>query len=127
MEIKISAAEYFGQLQLMEKQYGQEEDLYPWIYMLLQSSNAKLSKKLSIRDVHNARRVSYSALNEKDDLWDIRWEIIKRVGAPDIVFLSDDNSILGCVEIKKLNTLEGIMENKVQVIINENAEQWVCI
>lgn len=33
MIIDFTVAEYFEQLQLMEEQYGQEEDLYPWIYV----------------------------------------------------------------------------------------------
>ena len=33
MIIDFTVAEYFEQLQLMEEQYGQEEDLFPWIYV----------------------------------------------------------------------------------------------
>ena len=36
MNIKFTVEDYFKELQLMESQYGQEEELYPWVYMLLQ-------------------------------------------------------------------------------------------
>ena len=37
----VSVKEYFDELLLMEKQYGQEEELYPWIYMLLKMAECK--------------------------------------------------------------------------------------
>ena len=46
MNIKFTVEDYFKELQLMEAQYGQEEELYPWIYMLLQMVE---SKKCSTR------------------------------------------------------------------------------
>lgn len=36
MKIEFTVEDYFNELQSMEKYYGQEEELYPWIYMLLQ-------------------------------------------------------------------------------------------
>lgn len=44
--------EYKEQIKLMENQYGQEEDLYPWIYMLLMESG--IINNLSMRQVANA-------------------------------------------------------------------------
>ena len=37
MNIEFTVEDYFKELQLMEAQYGQEEELYPWIYMMLGS------------------------------------------------------------------------------------------
>lgn len=36
MKIEFTVEDYFNELQLMNKQYAQEEALYPWVYMLLQ-------------------------------------------------------------------------------------------
>lgn len=41
MNIEFTVEDYFKELQLMEAQYGQEEELYPWIYMLLQMVESK--------------------------------------------------------------------------------------
>ena len=41
MKIKLTLKDYLRQLQLMNKQYAQEEALYPWIYMLLQMTKHK--------------------------------------------------------------------------------------
>ena len=35
MNIEFTVEDYFKELQLMEAQYGQEEELYPWIYRWL--------------------------------------------------------------------------------------------
>ena len=34
MNIEFTVKDYFEELQLMDKQYAQEEALYPWVYML---------------------------------------------------------------------------------------------
>ena len=44
MNIEISVKEYFDELLLMEKQYGQEDEIYPWIYMLLKMADASYCK-----------------------------------------------------------------------------------
>ena len=109
MKIKISAQDYFNELKLMEKQYGQEEDLYPWIYMLLQMAEYKKRETegenkyqaVSIRDAHNAKVISKD--NRDDSYWKVRWELTKRVGAPDLaIFSKDKETIIGCVEVKGL-------------------------
>ena len=41
MKIKLTLKDYLRQLQLLNKQYAQEEALYPWIYMLLQMTKHK--------------------------------------------------------------------------------------
>ena len=48
MNIKFTVEDYFKELQLMESQYGQEEELYPWVYMLLQM--------IEIRKKRNSKR-----------------------------------------------------------------------
>ena len=52
IEMEKLVEEYEKQLELMKKQYGQEEDLYPWIYMLLLKSG-KIND-LSMRQVAGA-------------------------------------------------------------------------
>ncbi len=47
----MTLEEYMRELILMEKQYGQEEELYPLINMLLRENDNV--KHLSVRDVHN--------------------------------------------------------------------------
>lgn len=47
MKIKLTLKDYLRQLQLMNKQYAQEEALYPWIYMLLQMTKHKDVSKLA--------------------------------------------------------------------------------
>ena len=36
MNIEFTVEDYFKELRVMENYYGQEEELYPWMYMLLQ-------------------------------------------------------------------------------------------
>lgn len=50
----ISLQEFRSELELMKKQYGQEEELYPYIYMLLRE--AGFTQKYSVRSVASARR-----------------------------------------------------------------------
>lgn len=54
MYINITAEDYFNELKLMQQQYGQEEDLYPWIYMLLKMTNK--DDNISIRTVAGGRK-----------------------------------------------------------------------
>lgn len=51
-EMEKLVEEYDKQLDLMKKQYGEEEDLYPWIYMLLMKSGK--IQNLSMRQVAGA-------------------------------------------------------------------------
>ena len=41
MKIEFGVQEYFNELKLMDAQYGQEEELYPWIYMLLKMAECR--------------------------------------------------------------------------------------
>lgn len=45
MNIEFTVKDYFEELQLMDKQYAQEEALYPWVYMLLQMIECSKKKK----------------------------------------------------------------------------------
>ena len=49
MNIEFTVEDYFKELQLMESQYGQEEELYPWVYMLLQMIESR--KKEILKEV----------------------------------------------------------------------------
>ena len=115
MIIEIPLSVYFEQLELMEDQYGLEEDLYPWIYMLLQMAEYKKQMEgndyvtVSIRDVHN-----YKERKKFDDKYSFKKSLLSLMstqqgGAPDMVVCSsqlDKNNEykpLGCVEVKILN------------------------
>lgn len=108
MNIEISMKEYFEELKLMKEQYGQEEDLYPWIYMLLMMSECEKAANsrgvyeiVSIRDVHMLRTVvdantSVSELNKA-----IRNKVHDGMGNPEFAIINRKSTyILGCVEIK---------------------------
>lgn len=114
MNIDISVKEYFEQLQLMEIQYGQEEELYPWIYMLLWMVEHEKQRLLSdyqgisIRDVHNVKSGTDSINKIYKKAIAIK-NYIKERGIPEFI-LFDKNSnnddgcqCFGCVEIKALN------------------------
>lgn len=108
MKIEISVQEYFNELKLMEKHYGQEEDLYPWIYMLLQMAECKKKEilkdwyeEVSIRDVDCCKNYYEWQEEGNEDYWKIRWELYKNVGYPDFAIVCN-NKVVGCVEVKKL-------------------------
>ena len=58
----MTLEQYMRELWLMDKQYGQEEELYPLINMLLR--DGANTEKLSIRDVHNAKRFCEKSLRK---------------------------------------------------------------
>ena len=58
----MTLEQYMRELWLMDKQYGQEEELYPLINMLLR--DGVNTENLSIRDVHKSERIK--ADNEKN-------------------------------------------------------------
>ena len=43
MKIEFTVEDYFNELRVMENYYGQEEELYPWMYMLLPVSYTHLT------------------------------------------------------------------------------------
>ena len=122
MKIEISVQEYFNELKLMEKHYGQEEDLYPWIYMLLQMAECKKKEilkdwyeEVSIRDVHNDSRA-----NKENTIR----EIIVKKGVPDFLVVDmGTEKFLGCVEIKQF-----VKERNLQSLnISERGECKIII
>lgn len=67
MNIEFTVEDYFKELQLMESQYGQEEELYPWVYMLLQMIESRKKEilkedynKLSLRLVAKATKADFT-------------------------------------------------------------------
>lgn len=106
MNIEFTVQEYFEELKLMEEQYGQEEELYPWIYMLLKMAESRkhiLNDKyegVSIRDVHNWKSKNVDGMTSKKK--NILEEISsKKGGPPDIaIFHKKSNNFLGSVEVK---------------------------
>lgn len=106
MKIEFGVQEYFNELKLMDAQYGQEEELYPWVYMLLQMAECRKREILkewyqgvSIRDVHIGGKAKGDS--------ELKKKIYSGTGFPDMAILdmkaTRDNGgvILGCVEIKK--------------------------
>lgn len=98
MNIEFTVEDYFKELRVMENYYGQEEELYPWMYMLLQmiefrkKSIVEDYNRLCIIDVHK-----HIGSNRDSKLKKI---IKKRV--PDFVIIDPkSDSLCGCVEIKK--------------------------
>ena len=115
MKIEFGVQEYFNELKLMDAQFGQEEELYPWIYMLLQMAECRKKEILkewyqgvSIRDVHNGEK-------RKDN--DLIKLLRQKKGFPDHVILErkyGEYKILGCSEIKK-NKKFNLMEKQYEV------------
>ena len=131
MGIQITLKDYLRELELMEQQYGQEEELYPLINMILRA-NCNL-EGLSLRDVHKGRR-----LYGKDASPTIKLQrnLLYGYGSfPDLVLLKDDwnpkelakknykklkeihelvNKMCGCIEVKTIRTggFEGFDEGK---------------
>ena len=93
----MTLEQYMRELWLMDRQYGQEEELYPLVNMLLREGGN--TENLSIRDVHMAetciagRRFFYGYAS-----------------FPDLVILGEEfentenqenlNALFGCVEEK---------------------------
>lgn len=108
MSIEITAAEYFEQLLLMEQQYGQEEDLYPWIYMLLQMME---NKRQLVDKSYKGVSIRYIAGGSKADTVIGRNQISAFGVFPDIAILDKDFiaiSTKGGIERKQLEEIKGI-------------------
>ena len=113
MNIEFTVEDYFNELQSMEKYYGQEEELYPWIYMLLQMveirKNNKLKDydKLCIIDVHK----------HTQSINDCGLKKLMQNHVPDFAIVDPNfNSLCGYVEIKKLNPNKPLkLENATQI------------
>lgn len=103
MNIELTLEDYFKELELMEKHYGLEEELYPFINMLLRMGRNEIN--FSIRNVAKGVKCD----NEKG-----RKLLYGCVGFPDIAILGKDfdkksedeknmKKIFGCVEAKALD------------------------
>lgn len=123
----MTLEQYMRELWLMDKQYGQEEELYPLINMLLR--DGANTEKLSIRDVHNAKRFCGKSL---------RKYINGFGGYPDLAIWNEQfgekedekvilNRIYGCVEvksnIKNPEQVEGEVKVKIELEQEKNSEQ----
>lgn len=123
----MTLEQYMRELWLMDKQYGQEEELYPLINMLLR--DGANTEKLSIRDVHNAKRFCEKSL---------RKYINGFGGYPDLAIWNEQfgekedekvilNRIYGCVEvksnIKNSEQVEGEVKVKIELEQEKNSEQ----
>lgn len=117
MKIEFGVQEYFNELKLMDVQYGQEEELYPWIYMLLQMAECRKGndhKSLSIRDVHNLKRYNWLDGSTRGEML---YRVREKLGAPDFIILdSKMNNFYGCVEIKTLNSTLNMQKPKKNAI-----------
>lgn len=139
----MTLEQYMRELWLMDKQYGQEEELYPLINMLLR--DGPNTENLSIRDVHKGQRIKTENKNKNVE----QRKYIDGFGSfPDIAIFDESfpekenidsnlQKIYGCVEAKcisqelieclDLNTIEIICkENKKNKKNNENEEiSWI--
>lgn len=125
---KMTLEQYMRELWLMDKQYGQEEELYPLINMLLR--DGANTENLSIRDVHKGE----SAKNDKSRKYIDGFGSFPDIAIFDESFpdLSDENivsnlqKIYGCVEAKcneknpKQIEVKIVAENKSEQPKQEN-------
>lgn len=132
---EMTVGEYFRELELMEKQYGCEEELYPFINMFLR--NGENAKDISIRAVANmtnadiipgrklfSGNISFPdiAILDKDfELAKIKESEKKDPDAKKNTLLKDykknTKKIYGCVEAKELKTklLDGLGDKKFTI------------
>ncbi|MBR4514228.1 MAG: hypothetical protein IKO61_05025 [Lachnospiraceae bacterium] len=125
----MTLEEYMRELILMSRQYGQEEELYPLINMLLRENDNV--RHLSVRDVHGSNSAGIKKemlygyvsfpdlviLNEKyfpEEGSIVDKEVNKRVG-----YINETKKLLyGCVEVKALGkktVLESILNGDTYV------------
>lgn len=132
----MTLEQYMRELWLMDKQYGQEEELYPLINMLLR--DGVNTENLSIRDVHKSQRIK--ADNNKNVK---SRKYIDGFGSfPDLAIfdesfpdLSDEENIVsnlkkiyGCVEAKCIgkDLIEFLDLNITEIICEKNEEDnWI--
>lgn len=115
--VGISLEEYKCELELMKKQYGQEEELYPWIYMILRE--AGITKKYSVRSVAGAR--SAKDVNGRELF--MGYAAFPDIAIVDKSFMSGEeynyeveiDKLLCCVEAKELS--ESLLNVKGDVCI----------
>ena len=137
VEISMSFGEYLEELRLIERQYGQEEALYPLVYMILKDSfnnvnkdkNEKINAKyLSMLLVANARST---------DKLEGRELIQGYASFPDIAIFDkefcigkdnqdNEKKIYGCVEMKKLGEkLLPLKDEEYELKIEYQDQLWL--
>lgn len=134
----MTLEQYMRELWLMDKQYGQEEELYPLINMLLR--DGVNTENLSIRDVHKSERIK--ADNEKNVK---SRKYIDGFGSfPDLVIFDEsfpegkepkidevENTILkniyGCVEAKCIgkDLIECLDTNTIDISCDKKKKYYV--
>lgn len=145
MKIKLTLKDYLRQLQLMNKQYAQEEALYPWIYMLLQMTKHKDVSIQLIAKASNTKALPGRKLlgGKKNDNISLAFPDIAILGNKfDATAIKSEDSkstneqlpyIYGCVECKKsdskLSDLDSgtysIISNFVQIKFNRDAKNVI--
>ena len=115
MNIKFTVEDYFKELQLMESQYGQEEELYPWVYMLLQMIEIRKKEilkedynKLSLRLVAKATKADFTP--ERQLLGGIKKESGINLSFPDIAILNQNFNSKNSSLLNQLNYIHGCIE-----------------
>ena len=144
MNIEFTVEEYFNELQLMESQYGQEEEVYPWVYMLLQMVESRKKdilqenyNELSIRLVAHAP--SAESIPGRQLLGGEKIESRISLSFPDIAILNNNfsakyslpinqlNYIYGCIECKKIKSKFPILvSGKYTISKNAAGRLTVC-
>ena len=122
----ISLKEFKDELELMEKQYGAEEELYSWIYMLLRE--AGYTQKYSVRSVAGAS----SADKNEDEKVKNRCLFRGYAAFPDIAIINktfleknenetkytiedEIKKLYCCVEAKKINETLLDIEGEIKI------------
>ena len=124
----MTLEQYMRELWLMDKQYGQEEELYPLINTLLR--DGANTEKLSIRDVHKGQRIKTENKNMNVE----QRKYIDGFGSfPDLAIFDESfpekenidsnlQKIYGCVEAKCISQelIECLDLNTIEIICEEN-------
>ena len=127
----MTLEQYMRELWLMDKQYGQEEELYPLINMLLR--DGPNTEKLSIRDVHKGQRIKTENKNKNVE----QRKYIDGFGSfPDLAIFDESfpekenidsnlQKIYGCVEAKCISQelIECLDLNTIEIICEENKKK----
>ena len=129
---KMTLEQYMRELWLMNKQYGQEIELYPLINMLLRADEDM--KNLSIRDVHNGRKTVKRDHRKYIDgfgsfpdlaIFDESFPNLSEKNSPEEEnIVSNLQKIYGCVEVKCLGQklvkcLDNLGGNAMKISQNE--------
>lgn len=122
----MTLEQYMRELWLMDKQYGQEEELYPLINMLLR--DGANTEKLSIRDVNKGQRIKTENKNVEQRKYIDGFGSFPDLAIFDESFPEKENidsnlqKIYGCVEAKCISQelIECLDLNTIEIICKEN-------